>query len=78
MQDSITVLKYENLKSSMDRFIDRKIQQSRSDVYNLKSSMDRFIDIRFVLVSFFVCNLKSSMDRFIACDRGCRGLASCI
>ena len=28
----------------MDRFIDRKVQQSGSYVYSLKSNMDRFIE----------------------------------
>ena len=50
----------------MDRFIDRKVQQSSSYVYILKSNMDRFIVISSERNSRDYKHLKSNMDRFIA------------
>ena len=41
--------KFCNLKSNMDRFIDRKIRQSGGYVYHLKSNMDRFIDFPLLI-----------------------------
>ena len=59
-----------NLKSNMDRFIEREIiDLCKSSLY-LKSNMDRFIaqQARWVNESFR--HLKSNMDRFIGCTTG--------
>ena len=56
----------DNLKSSLDRFIE--VQNMLSNMLNtyLKSSLDRFIARFFKSFSIFLRHLKSSLDRFIA------------
>ena len=57
---------YQNLKSSMDRFIVTPEPVDVGTDDNLKSSMDRFIASSLYISAARFSYLKSSMDRFIA------------
>ena len=54
-----------NLKSSLDRFIEKEFLKNKNFDENLKSSLDRFIVSFRSFVMKEIPNLKSSLDRFI-------------
>ena len=55
----------ENLKSSLDRFIDALFITSTLLIKYLKSSLDRFIEHCQLFRKQIFSYLKSSLDRFI-------------
>ena len=56
-----------NLKSNMDRFIVRTINNLIAEKFDLKSNMDRFIEQANGITYDITTDLKSNMDRFIGC-----------
>ena len=56
---------YQNLKSSLDRFIGKENPNASDGEAYLKSSLDRFIGQLLVCIRTPWNYLKSSLDRFI-------------